>query len=516
MPLLIRPNVGPCGCIALLAAALIALGSIVPPALAVPGDMLLRLHSDDVAPYASMFGEAIAAVGDDLLIGAPLTSFEAPFSGRAYLVDGKTGELRFEVHNPAPFRDADFGAAVAAGPGVFAVGAPGSINAAYVFDADTGEMMNYLRHPDLDLAGGFGSSIAFLGDKVLVGSRADSIRDGPRQTCCRGAAYLYDGFTGQLVLPLRNPDPDTVRSFGFSIATFNGKLLVGTPRAENETGRNVGRVYVFNAATSQQLFTLENPVPQTGAGQNDFGDSLATLGNRVIVGAPDFPLAGLPIGGAAYVFDGATGDYVMALANPDPQLGDDFGHAVAAVENNILVGAPFNDVDGVRNAGSVYLFDGQAGELLLTIDNPDRRNAGFGMRLTALGNKIVVGAPFDAADETLTGFGTVYVFEGVPDIPVGDTDADGDVDIDDLNAVRNHFGQFGPDDGTLPGDTWPYDGAVGIDDLNRIRNYFGNTRGPAAPVAEPATLVLAALAAFVTLIAGRRTWNAEVVKLSGR
>jgi len=55
----------------------------------------------------------------------------------------------------------------------------------------------------------------------------------------------------------------------------------------------------------------------------------------------------------------------------------------------------------------------------------------------------------------------------------GDTNGDGRVDVDDLNAVRNHFGQAGPG---IPGDT-NGDGRVDIDDLNAVRNHFGADGG---------------------------------------
>lgn len=47
-----------------------------------------------------------------------------------------------------------------------------------------------------------------------------------------------------------------------------------------------------------------------------------------------------------------------------------------------------------------------------------------------------------------------------------DTDGDFDIDITDLNNVRNEFGEVSPVD--LTGD-----GIVGIDDLNKVRNEFG-------------------------------------------
>ena len=83
--------------------------------------------------------------------------------------------------------------------------------------------------------------------------------------------------------------------------------------------------------------------------------------------------------------------------------------------------------------------------------------------------------------------GTVEYVEG-PSGQVGDTDNDGDVDLDDLNAVRNNFGAEGPVGGT-PGDAVPFDGKVDLDDLNGVRNNFGVA--PSSSVPEPSTAVLA-------------------------
>jgi len=76
---------------------------------------------------------------------------------------------------------------------------------------------------------------------------------------------------------------------------------------------------------------------------------------------------------------------------------------------------------------------------------------------------------------------------------VGDTDADGDVDLDDLNAVRNNFGTSGP--APLPGDAFPFDGTVDLDDLNAVRNNFGATAGSAVPEPSAGALALVVIGA---------------------
>jgi len=75
-----------------------------------------------------------------------------------------------------------------------------------------------------------------------------------------------------------------------------------------------------------------------------------------------------------------------------------------------------------------------------------------------------------------------------PLLLAGDTNNDGLVNLDDLNNVRNHFGDSGPNDGSLAGDAYPFDGIVGIDDLNGVRNNFGAV---ATTVPEPGGLTLA-------------------------
>jgi hypothetical protein len=71
--------------------------------------------------------------------------------------------------------------------------------------------------------------------------------------------------------------------------------------------------------------------------------------------------------------------------------------------------------------------------------------------------------------------------EGLP----GDTNDDGRVDLEDLNNVRNHFGQ---QPHGIPGDAHPQDGVIDLNDLNLVRNHFGG--GPAS-VPEPASVALA-------------------------
>lgn len=92
-----------------------------------------------------------------------------------------------------------------------------------------------------------------------------------------------------------------------------------------------------------------------------------------------------------------------------------------------------------------------------------------------------------------------FLYPMVLSAQAGDTDGDGDVDLSDLNNVRNNFGGAGA------GDTSPFDGDVDLDDLNAVRNNFGSS--PAVAVPEASALALASLGVgslFSVLVPFRR------------
>ncbi len=114
--------------------------------------------------------------------------------------------------------------------------------------------------------------------------------------------------------------------------------------------------------------------------------------------------------------------------------------------------------------------------------------------LTELGNLFNVGGVRDLTIKFTSPDGTLYdgivEYLAIPDAGVvGDTNGDGDVNLDDLNNVRNNFGATGPV-GSTPGDAFPFDGVVDLDDLNGVRNNFGFVSP--SPVPEPGTFALLA------------------------
>src|SRR5262249_10617730 len=106
------------------------------------------------------------------------------------------------------------------------------------------------------------------------------------------------------------------------------------------------------------------------------------------------------------VFDRRTGVLTQMLTDPAPSSGDAFGASVLFIPGMVLVSAPFADV-AATDAGLVYVFDGQSGELINTLHSP-RPSAGghFGLALALFDSTVLVGAPGEASDA-----GAVYWFD---------------------------------------------------------------------------------------------------------
>src|SRR5712691_10969105 len=106
--------------------------------------LLRRITNPEPRPYAQ-FGNAVAAVGTNVLIGAPNNEFGATtLPGAAYLVDPRTGAVLRTFTRPGS--------------------------------------------PAHDL---FGYAVATLGDDVLIGAPGD-----PTQGSDNGAVYRFDAVTG--------------------------------------------------------------------------------------------------------------------------------------------------------------------------------------------------------------------------------------------------------------------------------------------------------------------------------
>ena len=448
--------------------------------------------------YRESFVAAFAAVTVGALVGAS---------------SGQITPLRTEAFAFVPAlatADSRVGSSVAIANGVGVVGNFANADSGvfsqgvYTFDAATGTPGVTLV-PDMPgLDSGFGFSVSALGDAVAVAAPlVTGFDQGPD-----GAVVLFDGSSGVATGVL--PRPSGGRElYGWASAITADSIIVGAPVAGDA---NLGLVRVFDRATGALVreLTPDDPTVATG-----FGFSVAAANGRVVVGAP-FGSDDGARGGSVYVFDEATGTQLAKLRRAEPEVGDEFGWALALSGDRLAVSAPFaadsaGDRDGVvsvydlatfslereleadmtapeirfgdalaldgdrlvvgavgqAGGGAAGVFDVMSGEELLRLTPSDGAvGDDFGASVAIEGTTVLVGAPFRDAAGVDTG--VVYMFDAsVPCSAADLVPTFGVVDLDDADAFIDAFLVGDP-----AVDFAPNFGVVDLDDVNAFITSF--------------------------------------------
>ncbi len=379
----------------------------------------LTVFTNPTPEFSEYFGWATAALGTErVLIGAyrdnSLRIPGASFAGAAYLFNTR-GDLLTTFANPRPSAGAEFGWAVAAvgeshvliGAKNAAIGGFGS-GAAFLLNTN-GVLLTTFTNPIQTSASTFGFALAPVGhDRVLIGAVGDDTGAGNA-----GSAYLF-ATNGTLLATFNNPSPAETDDFGYSLAAVgNDAVIIGTP-FDDVGATNSGVAYLMN--TNGALITVfTNPLPAIGAA---FGIQVAAIGrDRVVIGSP-YDDTGAIDSGVVHLF-GTNGLLLTTITNPAPVIAGSFGLSVAVLgRDKVLVGANGND-GGAANAGVAYLFNTN-GALLTVFTNPFPASGdNFGISVTALGyDKVVIGS--DRDDSPLPDTGSAYLFNvPYPSLAIG-------------------------------------------------------------------------------------------------
>ncbi len=316
---------------------------------------LLQTFLDPTPGDFEQFGSSVAPFGNNVLVGAPHDDAAGNGTGAVFLFDSSNGNLLRTFLNPTPANEDNFGRAVAAVGNNVLVGDSGDdtfghdSGAAYLLDGTTGNLLQTFFHPTPTVLDGFGSVVTAFGEDVLIGTPNDDTG-----ALNAGAVYMYDASTGSLLRTFVNPTPEENEFFGSSIVAFGNNILIGAWNAD-DAGTDSGAVYLFDGTTGDLLQTFLNPTPEP---LDAFGISVAVVGSNVLIGAQNDNM-GATSAGTAYLFDTASGDLLRTFLNPTPEENDSFGNSLAASASSVVIGAPRDDTANT-DAGAVYLFDSQA------------------------------------------------------------------------------------------------------------------------------------------------------------
>ncbi len=348
------------------------------------------------------FGRSMVAIGDvnndgiaDLLVSAATEDVSAIVdAGRVYAINGANGGVLYELDTPNPETFGTFGFTLAAtdvnndAVKDLIIGSQETVNnldgagRVYVFDGTNGAPLYDVVAPSPAQFAWFSRSLTVIDDlnndgisEWVAGSGASA--SGITEA---GQAYVFSGIDGNFLFAIDSPNPNESGLFSLSMATIAdanndgfSDILIGSQETPDSLTKS-GRAYLMSGMDGTLIHTLNSSHPKNNG---KFGWAVAAPGDvngddipDLLVGSSE-DVNGFVDAGRAYLFDGASGNFLFSIESPNPFHVDWFsrGLANAGDANNdgiddLLIAAPLADISGTFDAGRVYLFNGANGNVL--------------------------------------------------------------------------------------------------------------------------------------------------------
>jgi len=146
-------------------------------------------------------------------------------------------------------------------------------------------------------------------------------------------------------------------SFGSAIALSGNTALIGAINRPHGCNCRVGSAYIFTNSGSGWVQQAELTPPPDDQWYG-FGWSVALSGDTALIGAYESTVDGLGQAGAVYVFtrNGSIWTQQVKLTAPDNAQGLFFGSSVSLSGDTALIGAYGKVVNGYPYAGAAYVF----------------------------------------------------------------------------------------------------------------------------------------------------------------
>ena len=368
--------------------------------------ILVKTFPNPTPVGGEYFGWAMAPLGNDrVLVGAPyagnldLVTYSL---GEAYLFS-TNGTLLTTFTNPTPQSGDLFGNAIATIGNDLIVIAAHSDNAAadssgviHLYTT-SGALLKTITNPQPTSDANFGYSLAVVGNDRIVAGAPGQSSFAPASA---GVAYLIST-NGALLATFTNPAPTLGDNFGFTVATVGTEYILIGAIGDDQGAVDAGRAYLFRT-NGALVATFNNPTP---ADNDLFSYRLSGFGDdRVLIGCPK-DSSTVSMAGAAYLFD-INGTLLKTFTRNIVNQ----NHGVAtALGPLVLVGAP-GDNTGAAGAGAAYLYT-TSGTLVATITNPASASADyFGYKVVPMGtDRVLISGEWEAGS-----VGAVYLYSLPP------------------------------------------------------------------------------------------------------
>ncbi|MEM7799582.1 MAG: hypothetical protein AAF633_10360 [Chloroflexota bacterium] len=355
------------------------------------------------------FGYAVDISGDRVLIGAPGDDDNGASSGSAYLYTRSNAVWTIEQKLLPDIGAASqfFGANVALNGTTAAVAT--NTTSLYIFDTSNisqsrlAPNATWNQTQQITVPAGstsLGHDIDLEGDRLIVGTNSASV-------------FVYSrGLTTWGLL-----ETITVNgiSFGSGVAIDDEVAIIGATAGRGMSASS-GTAFAYSETNTGSYTSEGSLTPNDFAAGDRFGYAVDIDGDYAAVGA--FAADGRrPRSGLVYIFRDSGSGWVPSgyIQASDGVQDDRFGFAVSLDWPYIAIGASSDD-NGGNDAGSVYIYEyeasGNAWNFRTTIvPNDLSQEARFGFSVDLDDGNLIVGAPFDdlqAGNEA----GSAYVYSG--------------------------------------------------------------------------------------------------------
>jgi hypothetical protein len=324
----------------------------------------VKLVAADADP-GDQLGLGVDLDGDIAVVGAYADDVFGADSGSAY-VYVRSGTVWTEQAKLVPSDGAledNFGLRVAVSGETALIGAPHDDDAgldtgsayAFVRGGTTWSEQQKLTAPDATAGDQFGRWVSLDGDTALLCAYLD---DNGGQTDA-GSAYVFvrSGTTWSAQQKLFPPVPQTSAWFSRSVALDGDTAVIGASREDTVNGANTGAVYVFVRSGTTWTRQASLLAPDGGVG-DQFGESTFVDGDTLIVGAHKDDVNGVFNAGSAYVFvrSGTTWSFQSKLTAPTQGDTDLYGRSVSVCGDDAVVGSIFRDSGALTDPGAAFLY----------------------------------------------------------------------------------------------------------------------------------------------------------------
>ena len=260
------------------------------------------------------FGNSIAVDGDTMVVGAPLAKVQdyyGPRNGKVHVFN-RVADVWVHVAEVVSTQGdtfhAYFGQEVAIGAGRLVVGERKRNRVQVFVGAGADWELEAVLYPadGEDMAGSFGRSLAFDGQRLVIGAPGATTEDHNSG----GAVYVFlrEGQVWGQLQRLVSPQPPR-RGFGNQIRLRGNTLLVGESDVSSPTQRS-GRAHVFT--TGGLFFSPVETFSQTMGGGYAFSATATAISDYGFLTADT-----RPEGGKVYVYEPALPELSISPSSLD-------------------------------------------------------------------------------------------------------------------------------------------------------------------------------------------------------